>query len=219
MDVLDALKSRSTTRGFLSRPVSRDIMNLILLDAHRAPSASNQQPWNFHVITGKPLEDLCAKILAAHETDRKPYDPSKGKTIPAPYVERTKTLFRELRPFLQKLGEENRSFIETGRLRFYDAPVAILLTIHNSFPRNRLMDIGMAAQNLMLAAHARGLGTCAIGLALYYEDIIRAAMAIPPDFDLALMVALGYPDYTSPVNDFRSSRDGLSGCVSWIGFE
>ena len=77
----------------------------------------------------------------------------------------------------------------------------------------------MAAQNLMLAAHARGLGTCAIGLALYYEDIIRKEMAISPDFDLALMLALGYPDYSSPVNEFRSSREGLAAGVSWIGFE
>ena len=219
MELIEGLNTRASIRAFIKKAVAKDVIAEILGEAHRAPSSSNQQPWNFHVITGKPLADLCAKILAAHEKDRKPYDPSKGKTIPAPYVERTKTLFRELRPFLQKLGEENRSFIETGSLRFYDAPVAILLTIHNSFPRNRLMDIGMAAQNLMLGAQARGLGTCAIGLALYYEDIIRAAMAISSDFDLTLMIALGYPDYSSPVTDFRSSRDGLSEFVSWIGFE
>jgi nitroreductase len=219
MELIEGLRTRTSIRAFTKKPVTKELLTDILGEALQAPSSSNQQPWNFHVITGKPLAGLCAKILAARETDRKPYDPSKGKTIPAQYVERTKTLFRELRPFLQKLGEENRAFIETGSLRFYDAPVAILLTMHNSFPRNRLMDIGMAAQNLMLAAHARGLGTCAIGLALYYEDIIRTEMAIPPDADLALMLALGYPDYNSPVNDFRSSREDLSGCVFWIGFE
>ena len=219
MELIDGLNTRSSIRAFTKKQVPKELIAEILGEAHRAPSSSNQQPWSFHVITGKPLADLCAQILAARETDRKPYDPSKGKTIPAQYVERTKSLFRELRPFLQKLGEENRSFFETGSLCFYNAPVAILLTIHNSFPRNRLMDIGMAAQNLMLAAHARGLGTCAIGLALYYEDVIRKEMAIPPDFDLALMIALGYPDYSSPVNDFRSSREDLAGCVFWHGFE
>jgi nitroreductase len=219
MELIEGLKTRTSMRAFTKTPVPKEIIAEILSEAHRAPSSSNQQPWNFHVITGKPLEALCTKILAAHGNDRKPYDPSKGRTIPAQYVEKTKTLFRELRPFLQKLGEENLSFIETGSLRFYNAPVAILLTIHNSFPRNRLMDIGMAAQNLMLAAHARGLGTCAIGFALFYEDIIRAEIAISSDFDLTLMIALGYPDYNSPVNDFRSSRDELSDCVSWIGFE
>jgi nitroreductase len=218
MELSEGLKTRTSIRAFTNKSVPKELIAEILSEAHRAPSSSNQQPWNFHVITGKPLETLCTKILAAHENNRKPYDPSKGQTIPAPYVERTKTLFRELRPFLQKLGGENRSFIETGSLRFYTAPVVILFTIHASFPRNRLMDIGMAAQNLMLAAHARGLGTCAIGLALLYEDIIRAELAISPDFDLTLIIALGYPDYSSPINDFRSPREGLSDCVTWIGF-
>lgn len=219
MELSEGLRTRTSVRAFLKKPVPRELIADILAEAQQAPSSSNQQPWHFYVITGKPLAELTEKILAAHHSDRKPYDPSKGKTIPPKYVERTKKLFRELRPFLQMLGEDNRAFIETGSLRFYDAPVAFLLTLHASFPRSRLMDIGMAAQNLMLAAHARGLGTCAIGLVLYYEDIIRAALELAPDHDLALMIALGYPDYGSPVNDFRSSREPLSDCVFWLGFE
>ncbi len=219
MELSEGLKTRTSVRAFLRKPVPRELIADILAEAQQAPSSSNQQPWHFHVITGKPLALLTEQILAAHRQNRKPYDPSKGKTIPPLYVERTKKLFRELRPFLQKLGEEHRAFIETGSLRLYDAPVAVLLTLHTSFPRNRLMDIGMAAQNLMLAAHARGLGTCAIGLVLYYEDIIRAALELAPDCALALMIALGYPDSSSPVNDFRSSREPLADCVSWLGFE
>lgn len=218
MELSEGLMTRKSIRKFLSKDVPREIIEAILKEAHMAPSSSNQQPWNFHIITGEPLAKLSTSIREAHEKNYKPYDPSKGKTIPALYVERTRTLFRELRPFLKKLGEENRSFIETGSLCFYNAPVAILMTIHKSLPGNRLMDIGMAAQNLMLAAHARGLGTCAIGLALLYEDIIRSEAAISPEFDIALIIAAGYPDFESPVNEFRSPRDPIEHFITWIGF-
>jgi nitroreductase len=134
-------------------------------------------------------------------------------------VDRTRKLFKALRPRLQQLGEENRTFIETGSLRLYDAPVAILMTIHKNFPHSRFMDLGMAAQNLMLAAHGRGLGTCAIGLALLYEEVIRAELSVAPECDLALLIALGYPDENSPVNGFRSPREDVAQMVRWIGVD
>jgi nitroreductase len=219
LELIEGLRTRKSIRAFLKKSVSQELVAQILSEAHAAPSSSNQQPWDFCVVSGIPLENLRSKLLDAHERSTTAYDPSRGKTIPARYVERTKTLFRELRPFLKYLGEENRPFIETGSLRFYDAPVAIVLTMHTSLPRNRLMDVGMAAENLMLAAHGRGLGTCAIGLALLYEDLIRAELQIPEDFDMALIIALGYPDMDSPLNKFCSPRDTLEKVTRWIGFE
>jgi len=219
MELTEGLRTRQTVRAFLDRDVPRELIKELLAEAHRAPSSSNQQPWNFCVVTGRPLAALREKLLQAHSENRTPYDPSKGKTIPAEYVDRTRTLFRALRPMLQQLGEDNRAFIETGSLRLYGAPVAIIITMHNSFPRSRLMDLGMAAQNLMLAAHGRGLGTCAIGLALLYDEVIRSVLAIPPAFEIALLIALGYPDPDSPVNGFRSPREELAQMIRWIGLD
>jgi nitroreductase len=76
------------------------------------------------------------------------------------------------------------------------------------------MDIGMAAQNLMLSAHARGLGTCAIALTLMYTDAIREALRLSPETLPALFVAIGYPDRDCPVNRFRSGRDDLESCTT-----
>jgi nitroreductase len=219
MEFIEGLKTRKSIRAFLKKSVARKLVAQILSDAHAAPSSSNQQPWDFCVISGEPLDNLRSKLLDAHARSKTAYDPSRGKTIPPRYVERTKQLFKELRPFLKQLGEENRSFIETGSLSFYDAPVAVLITIHKSLPRNRFMDIGMAAENLMLAAHARGIGTCAIGFALLYDDLIKSELQISEDFDIALIIALGYPDEASPINEFRSPRDALEDVIRWIGFE
>ena len=219
MDVREALRGRKTIRGFLAQAVPQQLIREILIDAHWAPSSSNQQPWHFHVVTGPALEALCKNIQEARRLKQTSYDPSKGKTIPPEYVDRTKKLFKQIRPFISSLDSDNKSFIESGSFRFYDAPVVIFITIHRSLPKSRYMDIGMAAQNLMLSAHGRGLGTCPIALTLYYADTINACLGIDAKkHETLLSIALGYPDDEFPVNRFRSCREDIDSFITWAGF-
>jgi nitroreductase len=190
------------------------VLEDILSDAAWAPSASNQQPWHFHLIEGAALNKLNQAIKKAHQEHRRGYDPSKGKTIPSCYVERTKKLFKGIRPFIAQLGDGNASFIESGSFCFYEAPTVILITMHSDMPPVRYMDIGMAAQNLMLSAHARNLGTCAIALTLMYTDAITEALKLPPETVPALFIALGHPDSDFPVNQFRSGRENLETLIT-----
>jgi nitroreductase len=219
MDLLEGLRNRKTIRGFLQKKVPRSVIEEVLSDAHWAPSASNQQPWHFHVVTGKALSNLCSNILNAHNEKKMSYDPSKGKTIPKEYVDRTKKLFKELWPLINSLGDEKYTFIENGSLKFYEAPVVIFIIMYKDMPKSRLMDIGMAVENLMLSAHGRGLGTCAIALTLLYADVLNAALAIKPEFEIVLSVALGYLDDDFPINRFRSSREDIKEFITWTGFE
>jgi nitroreductase len=207
MDALTCLHERKTCRGFLPKTIPPSVTEDILTDAVWAPSSSNQQPWHFHVIEGSALEHLNHSIKKAHQEQRKGYDPSKGKTIPACYVDRTKKLFKGIRPFISQLGDGNASFIESGSFCFYNAPTVVLITLHRDMPETRFMDIGMAAQNLMLSAHARGLGSCAIALTLMYADAIQTSLNLPADTLPALFIAIGYPDQDFAVNRFRSERE------------
>lgn len=217
MDAITALRERRSIRGFLPREVPREVLREIIADACRAPSSSNQQPWHFTAVGGQPLGSLCEALRTAHAQRRTGYDPSRGSTIPEELVARTKKLFRELRPFLGSLGPEHRGFIESGSFRFYDAPIVVFLSMHRHLPPPRYMDIGMAAQNLMLSAHARGLGTCAIALTLLYADVLQAHIGLPPDHDIVLCIAIGHPDGDFPVNRFCSSREDMESCVTWAG--
>jgi len=219
MDVLEALRERKTIRGFLDRKVPREIIREILADAHWAPSSSNQQPWRFHVVAGEALANLCESIGRARRERSTSYDPSKGNTIPAEFVERTKKLFKQIRPLIASLEGDNKAFIENGSFRFYGAPAVVFLTMHKSLPKSRYMDIGMSAQNLMLSAHGRGLGTCAIALTLYYADTINASLGIDAENNETLLcIALGYPNENFSVNKFRSGRDDIDGFITWSGF-
>jgi len=218
MDTIETIRQRKTIRGFLDRKVSQGTIKEILTDAHMAPSSSNQQPWHFHVVTGEPLLKLCSSLNIAHTEKRRTYDPSIGKTIPKEHLDRTRNLFRQLRPFIKNLGNDQKGFIENGSFRFYNAPCIIFITINESLPESRMMDIGMAAENIMLSAHSRGLGTCAVALALLYEDVIITELNLDKEQKIVLSICLGYPDPDFPVNMFRSSRDNLDRFITWNGF-
>jgi nitroreductase len=218
MDLLEGLKTRKTFRGFTAEKVSKEIIQEILLDGHMAPSASNMQPWNFHVLTDAPLTKLCAEIENFHRNKKVTYDSAKDKKIPEKYMLRRKKLFRELKPIISALGDENRQFIESGSIRFYDAPVVIFITTDCDLPENKLMDIGMAAENIMLSAHARGLATCAIAYTLLYSEPIKNCLNLTDNTETVLSIALGFPDNSFPVNNFQSSREDLNKVIFWQGF-
>ncbi|WP_439031147.1 nitroreductase family protein [Gordonia terrae] len=61
----DVIMGRRSIRGFKPDPVPRELIEEILALAMRAPSSMNTQPWNFHVITGEPLD-----LIRAGNTER-----------------------------------------------------------------------------------------------------------------------------------------------------
>ena len=219
MDVITAINERASVRGFKKEPVPRELIEQLLDAARKAPSASNQQPWNFVVVTGGIKEKLADDILSAHRKLSKHYDPSKGKTIPRLYMERTKKLLIGIRPYLKKMDKQVVPFIEEGSCVFYGAPVLIVVTQDRSHPQSKLVDIGCAVENIVLAAQGKGLGTCIIALILMFENIIREHLAIPDSMDIVVGIALGYPDGELPVNAFRAPKEELGEMTRWMGFK
>lgn len=219
MDVISAINERSSIRCFTDRPVGRGTIQQLLDSARKAPSASNQQPWNFVVVTGENRDRLAAALLAAQKSRGKHYDPSRGKTVPGIYVERSKKLLKNLRTHLDAMNQQPGPFLEEGSCVFYGAPVLILVTVDKCHPPSKFIDIGCAVENLCLAAQAQGLGTCIIALILMFGDIIREQLELAESMDAAVGVALGYPDRQSAVNLFRAPKEDLETMTRWIGFD
>jgi nitroreductase len=218
MDVITAIDDRISIRGFTEKPVSREVIELLLNAARKAPSASNQQPWHFVVVTGKARERLCDDLLEAYKKRNKHYDPSWGKTIPPIYLERTKKLLKAIRPHLNKMNQQAVPFLEEGSCLLYGAPVLILVTMDRAHPKSKLVDIGCAVENLVLAAHQGGLGTCIIALILTFEQLIRDRLEIADSQALVVGIALGHPDRALPVNNLRVPKEELTEMTRWIGF-
>lgn len=70
----------------------------------------------------------------------------------------------------------------------------------------------------MLLATEHGLGTIAQAQAVVYPDIIREKLPIPDDKLIALGVAIGYPDWDDPENEFQTEREPVDSIISWHGF-
>lgn len=71
------------------------------------------------------------------------------------------------------------------------APVVIVVTVRSNAGPRQLFDVGRHAQNLMVAAHAEGLGSCPV--TIHHADVARTVLGIPDDVEPAMIVTLGWP--------------------------
>ena len=54
----EVINGRRSTRGFLDKPVSIEVLKEVIALATRAPSSMNTQPWHFHIVTGEVLDNI-----------------------------------------------------------------------------------------------------------------------------------------------------------------
>ena len=216
MDLLKAIKERKTIRAFKPDPIPRERIEEILRFAIYAPSAINLQPWEFIVVTGEEKERLSRRLIKAYREKQIACSPGNVKPLPKTYAKRGAKTLEAMLPFLKEMGADPDQFINEGSCNFYGAPVAILICLDDSFPKARMVDIGLALGYLVLAAHEFGLATCPIGLITAYEDEIKDLLNIPENKNVVIGVALGYPDGNTPINRFKSQRDDLEKFVRWI---
>ena len=108
----------------------------------------------------------------------------------------------------------------------FEAPSVIYIYIDRSFhlQGDRLnvwpiFDCGLVADNIMLLATKYGLGTIPQVQAVNYADALRKILGIPDDKLIVLGIAIGYPDWDDPVNQFRSEREPLEKVTKWYGFD
>jgi nitroreductase len=118
-------------------------------------------------------------------------------------------------PKVVEMGLEFNQFVEEGSCSFYGAPIAIIVTIDRLFSKLRYLDVGLSVSYLLLAAQARGLATCPIGLVTAYGEEIADALDLPDNKEIVLGIALGYADTQSPINRFKTERENLDAFRSW----
>lgn len=88
---------------------------------------------------------------------------------------------------------------------FFGAPTALFFFTHRGLDRFGTLDLGFYMQSVMLAAQAKGLGTCAQGYLGNYPDIIRSEFEVSDDYALVCGMSIGYPS-DHPINTWRAER-------------
>lgn len=216
MDLLKAMNDRKSIRAFKAGPIPREMIEKILRLTIQSPSAINLQPWEFIIVTGEEKERLSRRLIKAYREKQIGCSPGNIKPLPKIYGKRGAKTLDLMNPFFEEMKVKSDQFTNEGSCHFYGAPVAILICMDDSFPKARMVDIGIALGYFVLTAHEFGLGTCPIGLILAYEDEIKELLNIPENKNVVIGVALGYPDWNIPINRFKSPRDDLEKFVRWI---
>jgi len=216
MDLLKVIQERKSIRAFKADPIPKERIEEIIKLSIDAPSAINLQPWEFIIVSGEEKERLSRRLMKAYREKQIACSPGNVKPLPKTYAKRGAKTLELMNPFFEEMGVHSDQFINEGSCNFYGAPVAILICLDDSFPKARMVDIGLTLGYFILTAHEFGLGTCPIGLIIAYEDEIKDLLNIPENKNVVIGVALGYPDWDSPINRFKSPRDELSKFTRWI---
>jgi nitroreductase len=168
MELMDAIRGRRAIREFTAEPVEKDAIREIIAAAVRAPSAMNLQPWAFAVVVGAPTLTRYSAAAKQHLLE----------TIDA----------------ASPMAGYRSHLADPAFDIFYGAP-ALIVVCATQPGGQATEDCCNAAQTLLLAAHARGLGTCWIGFARPWLGLppTKAELGIPAAYAPVAPIIVGHP--------------------------
>ena len=173
MDLNEAITGRRAVRNYSTEALDALVVTLLIDAAIQAPSAMNQQPCTFTVLRNQKILDQIS-------------DASKVFVL------------KTMGPSLH--SDQFQSRMEDPDFHiFYHAPVLILISSNAEGPEV-VEDCALAAENLMLAAYAMGLGTCWIGLAQNFLNTVegKSLLGIPTEWVAVAPIIVGHPKALAP---------------------
>ena len=206
-----AIESRRSLRAFKPTPVPRATVERILAVASRAPSGANMQPWHVHVLTGAARAELVAAVCAAYDAEQQAhvneYDYYPREFF-EPYLGRRRKVGFDLYKLVGIAKGDTKAMHAQHRrnFEFFDAPVGLIFSIDRRLGQGSWLDYGMFAQNIMIAARARGLDTCPQAAWAQFHRVISAQLALPPEHMVVCGMSLGYADEDAPANALVTER-------------
>lgn len=215
------LNERRSVRGYLPTPVSPALLASLLVSARLAPSGANLQPGSFTQVKGdvrQALSDHLVRAWRAGEAEVEDYDyfpKPMPMTLRRRQVAAAQALYGALGVSREDRAGRDAQF--ERNFRFFDAPVALVVTLEHGFGSGGYMDLGMTLYGLMLAAQAQGLSTCAIGALASYPSLIRQHLGLDEASVVVCGIALGYADPQASVNQTRTERCDLDAYFKVLG--
>ena len=188
MDLHDFLRSRRSVRRFKPDPIPDSVLKNILHTATFAPSAHNRQPWRFCVVTDSSVKQRLAAAMSVDfardlETDHLPQDEIQKK-------------------------------VDRSHDRIVSAPVIIILCNDMSemdvYPDTKrkkaehlmaTQSVANAGLQLLLAAHANGLGGVWLCSPLFAQETISKTLDLPHTWEPQGMFFLGIPEIIPEVRE------------------
>ena len=186
MDLSQAITGRRAVREYLGQAVDEKLIRELINAAILAPSAMNQQPWTFTVVRDQSVLDRISREAKSHMLAAMPAGPH---------------------------SDHFRSLLADPKFHiFYHAPALILISAVEQSPWV-LEDCALAAENLMLAAYAAGLGTCWIGFAQGYLNTSegKQVLGLPAACVPVAPIIVGRPKAAPPAVPRKEPQ------IRWVG--
>ena len=178
LEVLNAIYHRRAVRRYQPVPVTHSTLEALLDAAIAAPSALNEQPWAFAIVEG-------AERLNEYSNRAKLY---LMNLLDGPFPHA-----------VDGLGPE---------VNLFHAAPALIVVCSTSGTPQATEDCCLAAENIMLAAVAKGLGTCPIGFARPWLSLAatKRELGIPEHWKPVFPLVVGHPDGESASPGRRPAR-------------
>ena len=223
MEYHEVINGRRSTRGFLDKPVSVEVLKEVIELAVRAPSSMNTQPWHFHIVTGEVLDNI-RRENTKRNVEGVP--PSREIRSPLGYegkhrerqIEIAIQLFQEMG--IERDDKEGRQDWVLRGFRQFDAPVAIIVTFDEELKEDDIskFDCGAAVNGLVNAGWSKGLGAVINSQGIMQSPVVREYAKIPDNQIIMICVAMGYPDEEFPANKVISKRRPIEEVATFHGF-
>jgi nitroreductase len=179
MDVFEAIYNRHSQGKVKPDPLPREMIEKLLSAAVQAPNHYKVRPWRFVVLTGEGLNKL-GNVMGTSQQERHP-------EFPAETFDKCRAL--PLRaPVVIAVGVDNPS-------------EAKVLEIEN------VCAAAAATQNLLLAAHAMGLGAKWRTGEWARDPLVKNFLGFEADQELIGFIYIGYPEFTSEYSSRPSFED------------
>ena len=224
MEYDQVVLGRRSIRGYLQKPVEKELIREVIEMAMRAPSSLNTQPWNFYVVGGAVLDDIrqgnTERNLAGVPDSRefRGHGAYEGEHR-FRQIEIAKQLFAAMG--IEREDKAGRQDWVLRGFRQFDAPVSIVITYDRSIHGGDIapFDCGAIANALVNAAWSRGLGCVINSQGIMQSPVVREHAQIPDDQVIMICVALGWPDDSFPANAVVSKRKSVDEAAVFVGFD
>ena len=210
-----ALKERKSTRAYLGKQVSREVLERVLALAARAPSGNNNQPWQVSVVLGAAKDRLSSSILRFRDEAQAPATPEYDyypEKWPEPHLTRRREVGWAMYNIIGvKRGDHAAAKRHHDRnFQFFGAPVGLIFSINRQLGDGAYIDVGIFMQALATAAMAEGLATCLQAAFAPYHAIIREELGIDANQKILCGMSLGYEDRDAAINGLKTARVPIS---------
>jgi len=195
-DLVRLMASRRSCRNFKPDPVDPAVLRDLVRIGTTAPSGTNSQRWTFTIVPDRASVERVGELVSDFFKRLNRWASSAPVRLLSRLLDRKDRLGEYYRGYYEQVEEALEGWDRERRDRlFHGAPAAVLVGAAPgaSCPSE---DALLASQNILLAAHAMGLGTCLIGFvveAMRSDRRIAAALGIPRGEQTYAVIAIGHP--------------------------